>query len=177
MQTRKLANARVCTLLAGLLTGLVTLGAQANTFDFDGTILTCDPLACGLVGVGPGDSITGFIEADDPKFVSTVECIARHLLRDGHMFRYNAADDFGEPENAFNICTFWYIDALALLGRKVEARELFDNMLSARNSLGLLSEDIDPATGELWGNFPQTYSMVGLIHSAMKLSKSWEDAF
>jgi GH15 family glucan-1,4-alpha-glucosidase len=78
---------------------------------------------------------------------------------------------------AFNACTFWYIDALALLGRKVEARELFETMLAARNPLGLLSEDIDPATGELWGNFPQTYSMVGLIHSAMKLSKSWEDAF
>ena len=86
-------------------------------------------------------------------------------------------DDFGKPEVAFNACTFWYIDALALLGRKREARELFENMLAVRNPMGLLSEDIDPVTGELWGNFPQTYSMVGLIHSAMKLSKSWEEAF
>ena len=118
----------------------------------------------------------GFIAADDPRFVSTVECIASHLLRDGHMFRYNAADDFGEPENAFNICTFWYIDALASIGRQEEARELFDNMLACRNSLGLLSEDIDPQTGALWGNFPQTYSMAGIINAAVRLSTGWEDA-
>src|SRR6056300_1488054 len=117
-----------------------------------------------------------FLEADDPRFVSTVDCIGRHLLRDKHMFRYAAADDFGEPENAFNICTFWYIDALAAAGRRDEARELFEHMLSCRNSLGLLSEDIDPTTGELWGNFPQTYSMVGIINAAARLSVSWEDA-
>jgi GH15 family glucan-1,4-alpha-glucosidase len=118
----------------------------------------------------------GFITADDPRFVSTVECIGRHLLRDKHMFRYIAADDFGEPENAFNICTFWYIDALASIGRLDEARELFENMLSLRNPLGLLSEDIDPATGTLWGNFPQTYSMAGIINAAVRLSRSWEEA-
>jgi GH15 family glucan-1,4-alpha-glucosidase len=118
----------------------------------------------------------GFIAADDPRFISTVDCIARHLLRDGHMFRYNAADDFGEPENAFNICTFWYIDALASIGRKEEARELFEDMLASRNSLGLLSEDIDPGTGALWGNFPQTYSMAGIINAAVRLSVRWEDA-
>ena len=118
----------------------------------------------------------GFIEADDPRFVSTVECIGRHLLRDKHMFRYIAADDFGEPENAFNICTFWYIDALASIGRLDEARELFENMLSLRNPLGLLSEDIDAATGTLWGNFPQTYSMAGIINAAVRLSRTWEEA-
>ena len=118
----------------------------------------------------------GFIESDDPRFVSTVECIGRHLLRDKHMFRYIAADDFGEPENAFNICTFWYIDALASIGRIDEARELFENMLSLRNPLGLLSEDIDPTTGTLWGNFPQTYSMAGIINAAVRLSRSWEEA-
>ncbi len=118
----------------------------------------------------------GFIDADDPRFVSTVECIGKHLLRDKHMFRYIAADDFGEPENAFNICTFWYIDALASIGRGDEARELFENMLSLRNPLGLLSEDIDPATGMLWGNFPQTYSMAGIINVAVRLSRSWEEA-
>jgi GH15 family glucan-1,4-alpha-glucosidase len=118
----------------------------------------------------------GFIAADDPRFVSTVECIGRHLLRDKHMFRYIAADDFGEPENAFNICTFWYIDALASIGRLDEARDLFENMLSLRNPLGLLSEDIDPETGTLWGNFPQTYSMAGIINAAVRLSRSWEEA-
>ena len=117
----------------------------------------------------------GFIDADDPKFVSTVEAIGKHLLRGEHMFRYDAPDDFGEPENAFNICTFWYIDALAAIGRMDEARELFENMLSLRNPLGLLSEDIEPKTGELWGNFPQTYSMAGIINVAVRLSQSWEE--
>ena len=118
----------------------------------------------------------GFLAADDPKFVSTVDCIGKQLRRGDHMFRYDAPDDFGEPENAFNICTFWYIDALASIGRTEEARELFENMLSLRNPLGLLSEDIEPATGELWGNFPQTYSMAGIINAAVRLSKPWEEA-
>jgi GH15 family glucan-1,4-alpha-glucosidase len=118
----------------------------------------------------------GFLEADDPKFISTVECIGKHLLRGDHMFRYDAPDDFGEPENAFNICTFWYIDALASIGRVDEARELFENMLSLRNPLGLLSEDIEPNSGELWGNFPQTYSMAGIINAAVRLSRPWAEA-
>lgn len=118
----------------------------------------------------------GFLAADDPKFISTVECIGRHLLRGEHMFRYDAPDDFGDPENAFNICTFWYIDALASIGRTDEARALFENMLSLRNPLGLLSEDIEPKSGELWGNFPQTYSMAGIINAAVRLSRPWEEA-
>lgn len=119
----------------------------------------------------------GILEADDPRFVSTVECIGKHLLRGKYMFRYVAADDFGEPENAFNICTFWYIDALASIGRLDEARDLFENMLAMRNPLGLLSEDIDPQTGALWGNFPQTYSMAGIINAAVRLSRPWEHAW
>jgi GH15 family glucan-1,4-alpha-glucosidase len=118
----------------------------------------------------------GIIEADDPRFISTVECIGNQLLRGSYLFRYVAADDFGEPENAFNICTFWYIEALASIGRKEEAREMFENMLAMRNSLGLLSEDIDPESGALWGNFPQTYSMAGIINVAVRLSRSWEEA-
>jgi pentatricopeptide repeat protein len=118
----------------------------------------------------------GFLAADDPKFISTVDCIGKHLRRGDHLFRYDAPDDFGEPENAFNICTFWYIDALASTGRTDEARELFENMLSMRNPLGLLSEDIEPKSGELWGNIPQTYSMAGIINAAVRLSKPWEEA-
>jgi GH15 family glucan-1,4-alpha-glucosidase len=119
----------------------------------------------------------GFIAADDPRFLGTLALIEKRLRRGPYMFRYAASDDFGEPETAFNVCTFWYIDALTAVGRRDEARELFENMLAHRNPLGLLSEDMDPASGELWGNFPQTYSMVGLIHSAMRLSKPWEEAF
>ena len=116
----------------------------------------------------------GFVEADDPRFLSTITAIEKELKRGDHLFRYGQADDFGVPENAFNICTFWYIEALAATGRKDEARELFNNMLACRNSLGLLSEDLDPKTHELWGNFPQTYSMVGIINSARILSEPWE---
>jgi GH15 family glucan-1,4-alpha-glucosidase len=117
----------------------------------------------------------GFIRPDDPRFVGTVAAVERELKRGPFLFRYINEDDFGSPENAFIICTFWYIDALIAQGRTVEARELFENMLACRNHLGLLSEDINPTTKELWGNFPQTYSLVGLINCAMKLSKTWED--
>jgi len=118
----------------------------------------------------------GIVAADDPRFVGTVEAIEKALRRGDFLLRYANADDFGVPENAFTICTFWYIEALAAIGRVAEARELFEKILSHRNHVGLLSEDLDPRTGELWGNFPQTYSMVGLISAAMRLSKSWEEA-
>ena len=119
----------------------------------------------------------GFVKKTDRRFAATVRAVEKALRRGDHMFRYAASDDFGTPETAFNICTFWYIEALAALGRTEEARTLFENMLSRRNHVGLLSEDLDPQTGELWGNFPQTYSMVGLINAAMRLSKTWEEAF
>ncbi len=119
----------------------------------------------------------GFVGADDPRFADTVAAIELRLRRGNFIFRYLEQDDFGIPENAFIICTFWYIDALAALGRCEEARALFETLLACRNHHGLLSEDIDPNTRELWGNFAQTYSMVGLINSAMRLSKPWEEAF
>ncbi len=118
----------------------------------------------------------GFLRPDDPRYVATVEAIERRLRRGNHMLRYDAPDDFGAPENAFTICTFWFIDALAAIGRNEEAREMFESVLACRNPLGLLSEDVDPSSNELWGNFPQTYSLVGLIHCAMRLSRSWEEA-
>ena len=117
----------------------------------------------------------GFLAEDDPRLAGTVEAVERDLRQGDFLFRYVHEDDFGRPHTAFTTCTFWYIDALAAVGRKEEARELFERLLGCRNHVGLLSEDIDPHTGELWGNFPQTYSMVGLINSAMRLSRSWED--
>ncbi len=119
----------------------------------------------------------GFVRFSDPRFIGTVETLEKELRRGNYLFRYAAEDDFGRPETSFNVCTFWFIDALAGIGRREKARELFETMLAARNHVGLLSEDVDPATGELWGNYPQTYSMVGLINSAMRLSKTWEEAF
>ncbi len=118
----------------------------------------------------------GFISADDPRFLGTLDAVEQQLRHGDYVFRYVDADDFGIPDTSFNLCTFWYIDALTRVGRIEEARELFNNMLARRNSLGLLSEDIDHKTGELWGNFPQTYSMVGIIQSAMRLSRPWESA-
>ncbi|MCP5150881.1 MAG: glycoside hydrolase family 15 protein [Ectothiorhodospiraceae bacterium] len=140
-----------------------SLGAFAESFGGDG--LDASLLLMAEVG---------FLPPSDERFRATVVAIEAKLKRGKHLFRYVAADDFGVPHNAFNICTFWYIDALARTGRTAEARDTFESMLACRNHLGLLSEDTDPATGELWGNYPQTYSLVGIINAAMRLSGPWE---
>ncbi|WNO52922.1 glycoside hydrolase family 15 protein [Stakelama saccharophila] len=114
-----------------------------------------------------------FLSPDDERFRGTLEATERGLRRGSHMLRYATEDDFGLPETAFNVCTFWLIEALHFTGRNADARALFEEMLSRRTVSGLLSEDIDPATGELWGNYPQTYSLVGMINCAVLLSKPW----
>ena len=119
-------------------------------------------------------SEVGFIDSQDPRFISTLDQIEKHLGRGPFMMRYEAADDFGLPKTAFNVCAFWRVDALARIGRREQAREIFEALLSARNHLGLMSEDTDPETGQGWGNFPQTYSMVGIINGAVRLSRPWE---
>ncbi|MFL5622481.1 MAG: glycoside hydrolase family 15 protein [Gemmatimonadaceae bacterium] len=139
-----------------------------------------------FVGTMDGDTLdasllrlneVGFLAADDPRFTGTVAAIEKELRRGDFIFRYSEQDDFGTPENAFLVCTFWYINALAAIGRRDEARALFENVLAHRNSHGLLAEDIDPVTGELWGNFVQTYSMVGIIDSAIRLSAEWDQVY
>lgn len=118
-----------------------------------------------------------FISHLQDRFQMTIEAYSR-ILRSGlGVFRYRTADDFGIPKTTFTVCAFWMADALWGAGRKVEARELFCSIIHRTNHLGLLSEDMDPVTGELWGNFPQTYSHVGLINTAMRISQAWEDAF
>jgi GH15 family glucan-1,4-alpha-glucosidase len=119
----------------------------------------------------------GLLPPTDERFVKTCEAIWRDLVRNGRVMRYVAADDFGMPETSFLACSFWYLDALCQIGRKAEARELFETILAGRNAFGLLSEDIHPDTGALWGNLPQTYSMAGIINTATRLSSSWEDAW
>jgi GH15 family glucan-1,4-alpha-glucosidase len=114
-----------------------------------------------------------FLSPDDPRFRGTLEAVEKGLRRGSTMLRYDTEDDFGLPETAFNVCTFWLIEALHATGRDADARALFEEMVSRRTPAGLLSEDIDPKTGELWGNYPQTYSLVGLINCAGLLSKSW----
>jgi GH15 family glucan-1,4-alpha-glucosidase len=117
----------------------------------------------------------GLVPSRDPRFISTCDVIGRRLLRNGRIMRYTADDDFGAPETAFLACNFWYIEALAAIGRRDEAHDFFTGLLECRNSFGLLSEDIHPQTGALWGNFPQSYSMAGIINAAMRLSEKWED--
>jgi GH15 family glucan-1,4-alpha-glucosidase len=114
-----------------------------------------------------------FLAPDDPRFLATFEAVEKGLRRGDHMLRYAAEDDFGLPETAFNFCTFWLIEALHLAGRRDEARALYEKMLARLTPAGLLSEDSDFATGALWGNYPQTYSLVGLINCAVLLSRPW----
>jgi len=115
-----------------------------------------------------------FFLPEDPRFTGTLAAVEKHLRRGSHMLRYSTEDDFGLPVTAFTVCTFWLIEALHLTGRTDEARVMFEEMLSRRSAAGLLSEDMDPDTGELWGNYPQTYSLVGLINCAALLSRPWK---
>jgi GH15 family glucan-1,4-alpha-glucosidase len=118
-----------------------------------------------------------FVEDGDPRFVATVRAIGKQLRRGDFVFRYTTPDDFGTPSNAFLVCTFWYINALAAIGDREEARRIFEDLLACRNRHGLLAEHLDPNTREQWGNFVQTYSMVGLVSSAIRLSQRWDQAF
>lgn len=114
-----------------------------------------------------------FLKAEDPKLTSTVDAIHKHLARGSWLDRYSLNDGFGNPSVAFVICTFWLIEALSASGRAPEARAVFDGIYSALSPLGLLSEDFDPNAPRMWGNFPQTYSHVGLIHAAFACSPTW----
>ena len=112
----------------------------------------------------------GFIEGSNPRYISTVDAIRNDLEYKGLLFRYKNADDFGQPKSAFTICSFWLVNALIKTGRNVEARKKFEELLSYSNHLGLFSEDIDFETKELLGNFPQAYSHLALIETAINLS-------
>ncbi len=113
----------------------------------------------------------GFIDSKDPRYVSTVKATEKELSRDGLMYRYKNKDDFGEPSSSFTICTFWFINSLYKIGEEEKAKNLFDQLLSYSNHLGLFSEDIDFETKRLLGNFPQAYSHLALIEAAANFSK------
>lgn len=119
----------------------------------------------------------GILLPSDERFRRTCDVIGKELNRNGFIMRYTSEDDFGLPETAFLVCQFWYIDALAATGRVEEARQMFADILARRNRFGLLSEDIHPATGQLWGNLPQTYSMAGIVNTGRILSRSWQEAW
>ncbi len=113
----------------------------------------------------------GFIKASDEKYVLTVRAIQKNLCREGLMYRYKNKDDFGVPSSSFTVCTFWLINSLNAIGEYKEAKDLFRKILSYSNHLELFSEDIDFETKRLLGNFPQAYSHLALIETAINLSK------
>jgi GH15 family glucan-1,4-alpha-glucosidase len=119
--------------------------------------------------------LVGFIPANDPRMVGTVEAIRKNLMEDGLVYRYHTSpeiDGLPRGEGAFLICSFWMADNLALQGRYAEARDIFERLLDLRNDVGLLSEQYDPETKRLVGNFPQAFSHVGLVNTARNLSMS-----
>jgi GH15 family glucan-1,4-alpha-glucosidase len=118
----------------------------------------------------------GFLPPDDPRLISTVDVIARELVADGLVRRYqldagghSAVDGLPGTEGAFLACSFWLANALHLTGRQDEATEMFERLLALRNDLGLLSEEYDPRYGRLAGNTPQAFSHVPLIQTALNL--------
>jgi GH15 family glucan-1,4-alpha-glucosidase len=119
--------------------------------------------------------LVGFLPANDPRVVSTVEAIQRDLMDHGLVLRYRTRDDgavdgLTGKEGAFLACSFWLVDCLHMIGRVEEAEELFERLLALRNPLGLLSEEYDPDAARLVGNFPQAFSHVSLANSACRLS-------
>ncbi len=116
-----------------------------------------------------------FLPPDDPRLALTIDAVIRELTDEGWLLRYRAADDFGVPEVAFTLCTFWLAESLARVSRKEEARAIYERARKAMSPLGLLSEDYAVRTGRMWGNFPQAYSHVGLIHAAFACSRPWSD--
>jgi GH15 family glucan-1,4-alpha-glucosidase len=115
------------------------------------------------------------LPADDPRLRGTVDAIWKNLSKDGWLFRYRLDDGFGQPKVAFIICTFWLVEALAATGRTEDAKAVMKHVHSALSPLGLLSEDYETANLRMWGNFPQAYSHVGLIHAAFAASPRWAD--
>jgi GH15 family glucan-1,4-alpha-glucosidase len=116
-----------------------------------------------------------FLPSDDTRLIGTIDAIRASLSKDGWLFRYRLDDGFGQPTVAFIICTFWLAEALAAVGRKSDAKDVMDRAHSALSPLGLLSEDYETSSLRMWGNFPQAYSHVGLIHAAFAASPSWAD--
>jgi GH15 family glucan-1,4-alpha-glucosidase len=116
-----------------------------------------------------------FLPIDDTRIHTTIDRLSGDLAHEGWLFRYRSEDDFGKPTVAFILCTFWLVEALASVGRLQEARDVFERAIKAPSPLGLLSEDYATRDLRMWGNFPQAYSHVGLIHAAFAASPRWSE--
>ncbi len=111
----------------------------------------------------------GFLPADDPRVLATIEAIDEELGVNGHIYRYRNDDGLDGDEGTFVFCTLWMVNALARSGQLERAKERFEMVLSHANDLGLMAEEIDPRTGEQLGNFPQAFSHVGIISAALAI--------
>jgi GH15 family glucan-1,4-alpha-glucosidase len=112
----------------------------------------------------------GFLDSKNEKYIKTVKAIEKDLLKDGLMYRYKNIDDFGLPSSSFTVCSFWLIDSLFKIGEEKKAIKLFDNLLKFSNHLNLFSEDIDFKSKRMLGNFPQAYSHLALIDTALNFN-------
>ena len=120
-------------------------------------------------------SLTGFLPADDPRVIGTIEAVQRELARDGLLSRYSTGetnDGLPGDEGQFLACSFWLVGALALAGQVDEARSAFERILGLSNDLGLLSEEYDVKRGRQVGNYPQAFSHLGLINAARILDRA-----
>jgi GH15 family glucan-1,4-alpha-glucosidase len=115
----------------------------------------------------------GFLPAEDPRVIGTIEAIERELVVDGLVMRYpthSGTDGLPAGEGAFLVCSFWLANSLALIGRREDAVALFERLLTLRNDLGLLAEEYDPQAKRFLGNFPQAFSHIGVINTAAHLA-------
>jgi GH15 family glucan-1,4-alpha-glucosidase len=138
--------------------------AEAFTQSFDSDDLDASALMMPIVG---------FLPATDPRMRSTIDAIAERLT-DAHglVYRYRATDGLAGEEGTFLLCTFWLAQAQALAGEVERARKTFEQAIAYANDVGLLAEEVDPATGELLGNFPQAFSHIGLVNAAWAISQA-----
>jgi alpha,alpha-trehalase len=120
--------------------------------------------------------IVGFLPADDPRMLATTDAIAERLTDErGLVYRYRTeggVDGLAGDEGTFLLCTFWLAQALALAGRTEQASAVFERAARYANDVGLLAEEVDPASGELLGNFPQAFSHIGLVNAAWAISEA-----
>jgi GH15 family glucan-1,4-alpha-glucosidase len=118
-------------------------------------------------------SLVGFLPGDDPRILATIDAIEERLTDDrGLVYRYRSHDGLEGEEGTFLLCTFWLAHAIALAGQPQRARVVFDRAAAFVNDVGLLSEEVDPVSGELLGNFPQAFSHIGLINAAWGISEA-----
>ena len=151
---------------ADLLDKAVDPARRCLTADYHGTEVDAALLQAVTLNLLP---------PDDVRMTSTIDCIQDDLDHTGWLRRYRTNDDFGVPSVAFTLCTFWLVEALARVGRVDEARKVMEQVRTIGAPLGLLSEDVDPCSGVMWGNFPQAYSHVGLIHGAFAIAPRWSE--